>query len=424
LNRLEYIALLLAITAGFAYANHYLLGLPRSSGLLILALTAALVIRLIEREIPQIGPAAALRHDLANTDFGALLLKGFLGFLLFASALDLDLRLLFARKWTILALATVGVVISTFAMAVGIYIISRLVDIDLPFAYCLVFGALISPTDPVTVADVLRRLGVPDALQGIIAGESRFNDGIGIVLFTMFLEQATSGGNGDVSVGHAALEFAREAGGGALLGTVTGGLAFAAMRGIDEYTIELMISLALASGTYGIAESLGVSGPVAVVAAGLIMGSVGVQYAVSRTHEYLQKFWSMTEELLNGLLFLLIGLEFTVIELRWAFVTAAGLTIPLSLVVRGCSIVVASLPLNLRGPNKLRAIALLTWSGLRGGISVALVLSLPPSRYREALLTACYGVVIFTMVVQGLSLDPIASRLFPQKADRHEPAPG
>jgi CPA1 family monovalent cation:H+ antiporter len=219
-----------------------------------------------------------------------------------------------------------------------------------------------------------------------------------------------------VSIGQAIIEFVREAGGGALLGGVTGGLAFAAMRGIDEYSIELMISLALASGTYGLAQSIGVSGPVAVVVAGLIIGSIGVQYAVSRTsQDYLQKFWSMTDELLNALLFLLIGLEFTVIELRWSFITAAGLTVLLSLAVRAFSIAVASLPLNLHAPNKLRAIILLTWSGLRGGISVALVLSLPPSPYREALVTACYGVVIFTMAVQGLSLDPIADRLYPQK---------
>jgi Na+:H+ antiporter len=416
LNTLEYVALLLAVTAGFAYANHYLLGLPRNSGLLILALPAALVTRLIEYGFPGIGLAAALQHDLARADFGALLLQGFLGLLMFASTLDVDVRLLLARKWTILALATVGVAISTFAMAAGVYAIFRLVGIDLPLAYCLVFGALISPTDPVTVGDVLRRLGIPGALQGIITGESLFNDGIGIVLYTIFLQRAIGSGSADVSIGQAIIEFVREAGGGALLGGVTGGLAFAAMRGIDEYSIELMISLALASGTYGLAQSIGVSGPVAVVVAGLIIGSIGVQYAVSRTsQDYLQKFWSMTDELLNALLFLLIGLEFTVIELRWSFITAAGLTVLLSLAVRAFSIAVASLPLNLHAPNKLRAIILLTWSGLRGGISVALVLSLPPSPYREALVTACYGVVIFTMAVQGLSLDPIADRLYPQK---------
>jgi CPA1 family monovalent cation:H+ antiporter len=424
LNTLEYIALLLTVTAGFAYANHYLLKLPRNSGLLILALAAALITRLIEYEIPGIGFAAALRHDLAKADFGALLLKGFLGFLLFAGALDVDVRLLLARKWTILALATVGVAISTFAMAAGVYAIFRLVNIDLPIAYCLVFGALISPTDPVTVGDVLRRLGIPGALQGIIAGESLFNDGIGIVLFTIFLAQATSGANADVTVGHAVIEFAREAGGGALLGAATGGLAFAALRGIDEYNVELMISLALAAGTFGVAESLGVSGPVAVVVAGLIMGSVGVRYAVSRrTHDYLRNFWSMTDELLNAILFLLIGLEFTAIELHWSYMIAAGLMVPLSLAARGFSIAVASLPLNLHAPNKLRAIALLTWSGLRGGISVALVLSLPTSVYREPLVTACYAVVIFTMVVQGLSLDRIAGRLYPQHADQGDATP-
>jgi Na+:H+ antiporter len=415
-NTLEYIALLFAVTAGFSYANHYLLRLPRNSGLLVIALAASLCLRLIEYVFPAVGLATMLRHDLAQADFSSLLLNGFLGFLLFAGALDVDVRELLGRKWTILALATVGVLLSTFAMAAGMFGIFRLVGIAVPLSYCLAFGALISPTDPVTILSVLRRLRVPTPLQAVIGGESLFNDGIGIVLYTICLHQATSVGEPAPAALGIFVDFMREAGGGALLGLAAGGLAFAAMRGIDEYNIELMISLALVTGTFGIAQTLGVSGPVAVVVAGLLMGSVGVRYAVSgTTHDYLQKFWTLVDELLNSFLFLLIGLELAAIDLRWTFIVAAGLAIPLSLAVRGLSITIASLPLNLGAPHKLRGIALLTWSGLRGGISIALALSLPLSPYREALVTACYGVVIFTMTVQGPSLERVGSWLYPSQ---------
>jgi CPA1 family monovalent cation:H+ antiporter len=190
-------------------------------------------------------------------------------------------------------------------------------------------------------------------------------------------------------------------------------VAFAAMRSIDQYDIELIISLALATGTYALAEAIGVSGPVAVVVAGLLMGSIGVKYAVSETtHDYLQKFWSLTDEVLNAMLFLLIGLEFAAVDLQWSYAAAAGLAIPLALLARGLSIAMASLPLNLGAPHKLRGISLLTWSGLRGGISVALALSLPASDFRQPLITAAYAIAVFTMIAQGLSLQGVATRLY------------
>jgi Na+:H+ antiporter len=413
-NKLEYIGLLLAVTAGFAYANHHLLRLPRNSGLLVIALAFSVCLRLIEQAFPSVGLATLIRDKLGQANLGPLLLDFFLGFLLFAGALNVDVNELRARKWTILALSTVGVLLSTLAIAGGMFGVFALCGVPVPFSYCLVFGALISPTDPVTVLGVLSRLNVPKRLQAVIAGESLFNDGIGIALFTIFLDQAMSSGTtGNLILG-GALEFVRQAGGGVLLGLAAGGLAFAAMRGIDEYNVELMISLALVACTYGVAQSLGVSGPVAMVVAGLLMGSIGVKYAVSgTTHDYLQKFWSLTDELLNALLFMLMGLEFAAIELQWGYIAATALAIPLALLARGLSIAAASLPLHLGSPDKSRAVALLTWSGLRGGIAVALALSLPANPYREELVTAAYGIAIFTMVAQGLSLGRIASWLYP-----------
>lgn len=413
-SALAYVAALLTVTASFAYANHYLLRLPRSSGLLVIALVVTVAFRVVEWQFPAIGVATLLRHELEKLNFSVTLLSGFLAFLLFAAAIDVNPKQLLARKWSILALATIGVLLSTLAMAGGMYLIFRVVGRPVPVVWCLVFGALISPTDPVTVLGVLRGSSVPSRLQAVIAGESLFNDGIGIVMFTIFLQMAGQQNAAHVGALAAGMDFLREAAGGATLGLVTGGIAFAAMRGIDQYDIELIISLALVTGTYAIAEAVEISGPVAVVVAGLLMGSIGVKFAVSdRTHEYLRQFWSLIDEVLNAMLFLLIGFEFSALDLRWNYIASAALAIPLALVARGLSITMASLPLNLGTPHKLRGIALLTWSGLRGGISVALALALPSSPYREVLITVAYGIAVFTMLVQGLTLQAVARRLYP-----------
>ena len=412
---LFYAAVLLTVTATFAYFNHFTLKLPRNTGLLVIALVVSVALRIIEYFSPDFAPVRWLQSELEGADLGPLLLNVVLAFLLFAGAVGVDVQGLLARKWTILVLATIGVLLSTLIIGGGLYFILRWVGIEIPLAYCFAFGSLISPTDPVTVLDALSRIGVPKRLQAIIAGESLFNDGVGVVLFTIFLAAAgATGGGEEITVLGAVTDFLREAGGGVILGIATGAIAFFAMRGIDEYGIELMITLALVCGTYSLAQYLGVSGPVAVVINGLMFGSIGKKYATSSTtREYVDKFWSLIDELLNAMLFLLIGLEFAVLDLRAPIVIAAALAIPLALFARTTSIVLASLPLHLGSKDKLPATALLTWSGLRGGISVALALSLPASEYRSVLLTCCYGIVIFTMVVQGLTLRPLAMRLYP-----------
>lgn len=407
------IGLLFAVTAAFAYVNHYLLRLPRTIGLLVLALAVSVGAIAFDQAVPAADLSGQLRRALGRIDFASFLLDAVLAFLLFADAVEMDVAALASRKGTILALATAGVLISTLLMAGGIWGVFRIVGIDMPMNWCLVFGALIAPTDPVAVLDVLDRLGVSSSLHAIAAGESLFNDGVAIVLYGLFLANATAGG---AVIGPAdfALAFVLVGGGGLVLGLATGSVAFLATRGIDEYNIELLISLSLVTGTYGLAQAIGVSGPVAVVVAGLLMGSIGLQYAVSATtHDYLSKFWSLVEELFNSLLFLLIGFQFAVISLDWRYFAAAGFAIPLALVVRFLSVAIPSIPLNLNEPNKLRAIALLTWGGLRGGIAVALALSLPAGPEKPALLSVCYGVVLFTMIVQGLSLGRIANWLFP-----------
>ncbi len=422
LNFLDQVALLLAVTAAFAYFNHYVLRLPRNVGLLALALAVSVALRLVAIEFPELTLSKLLGKALARIDFAPLLLNLLLGFLLFAGAIEVDLKSLLERKWTVLALATVGVFLSTILVGFGMWGIFLGLGIGVPLFYCLAFGALISPTDPVTVLEVLRRTPVPERLRAIIAGEALFNDGIGIVLYSLLLEAALEGG---AMPGPFVwlLEFLRQAGGGALLGMATGMLAFVAMRGIDEYGIELMISLALVAGTYGIAQTIGVSGPVGVVTAGLIIGSIGRRYAVSdRTHEYLSKFWALVDELLNALLFFLVGLEFAVVALDWRLAEAAAAAIGLALGARALSIAIPGVPLNLHAEHKLRGIAVMSWSGLRGGISLALALSIPAEDFRGPLITVTYAVVIFTMLVQGLSLDWVCRKLYPPRGDIEEQA--
>jgi CPA1 family monovalent cation:H+ antiporter len=418
---LDAVAFLLCLAALFAYVNHYILKLPRNIGLLVIAAAASLLLSLIDRLDPSLGARAVLRGIVEQFDLPALFLNGMLGFLLYVGAVQVDLRSLARRKWTILALATVGVALATVLMADGMWAVFQLLAIPMPFAWCLVFGALTAPTDPVAVLDILRRIGLPSGLQAVIAGESLFNDGMGVVLFGLFLAAAQRA-NFDLEAASFMLDLLREAGGGALLGLATGGIALMAMRGIDDYAVESMISLALVTGTYGLAQNIGVSGPMAVVVAGLIMGSIGVTYAVSdEGHEYLRKFWNVIDQLLNATLFLLIGLQFAIISMEPRYLMAAVLAIPLALGVRAISVAVPGIPLNLDSPHKLRGIGLLTWVGLRGGVAVALALSLPATSERNALLTACYGIVIFTMVVQGLTLSRVAQKLFPRARSRPSP---
>lgn len=419
-NLLDGIGLLLAVTAAFAYFNHFLLRLPRNIGLLVLALAASIALRAVAGQFPAANLNGALVKVLARIDFPHLLLGTLLAFLLFAGAIGVELESLLERKWMILALATVGVMLSTLIVGFGMWFVFAALGMPIPLFYSLAFGALISPTDPITVLGVLRRAPVSQRLRAIIAGEAMFNDGIGIVLYLLFL-QAAMAGPAPTALAWV-VSFIREAFGGALLGLATGMLAFVAMRGIDEYGIELMISLALVAGTYGAAETIGVSGPVAVVVAGLIMGSIGVRYAVSRvTHDYFSKFWSLIDELLNALLYFLVGLEFAVVPFSRQLGVAAAVAIALALIARAISVIIPGLPFNIHAEHKLRGIAILTWSGLRGGISLALALSIPNAEVRQPLITTTYAIVLFTMIVQGLSLGWMSRFLYPKSAPE-EPA--
>ena len=407
----DLLALLLVLGAIFGYLNQRWLGLPLTVGLLLMALIGAVLLIAIGSAFPQLALKLAIRNLLAAVNFPVALLNGFLSFLLFAGALEVDFAELFARKWTILALATVGTVLSTILIAAALFGVSTAFGITIPMVWCLVFGALISPTDPVAVLLVLRRVGIPQSLQAVIAGESLFNDGIGVVLFSLLLSLAT----GAAGLEHGPLAivgaFLLSALGGGVLGLGLGFGAFLMIRDVDDYNVELIISLALVTGTYSLAGTLNVSGPVAVVVAGILIGNHGMQRAMSETtRQHLKTFWLLVDDTLNALLFLLIGFEIAAIDLERHAIFVMMAMIPAALLIRWLSVAASALPLSLRLQDRFGSFLVLTWGGLRGGISVAMALALPPVTYKAALLTIAYGIVVFSIVAQGLSLEWVARR--------------
>ncbi len=393
-------AILIVLAAVLGYLNHRFVRLPQSIGLTVMGAIASLMVVGLDRVLP----ASSVSHDIAafiaGIDFHATLMDGMLSFLLFAGALHVDWSEMRRGRWPILVLSTVGVLISTAVVAMGVQLVGGLLGLDLPFIWCLVFGALISPTDPVAVMGVMKDANVPPTLQATVAGESLFNDGVGVVVFTILLASALTGT--PLSAPHAAQLFAVEAGGGILLGMVTGYVAFRAMRSIDEYKVEVMISLAVVMGGYALASRLHVSGPVAMAVAGLLIGNHGVAHAMSDvTRDYLLKFWSLIDDILNAVLFLLIGLEVVTIPADTRLIVLGIAAIPLVLLARSLSVLAPLLVMRpLLSLGSLAPVTLI-WGGLRGGISVALALGLPDGPARPFALAATYVVVLFSVIVQG-----------------------
>jgi Na+:H+ antiporter len=422
LTVLETISVLFTLTAVFGFLNRRYVRLPTAIGLVVIALAGSLVVVVAEAVWPSLGLRSFSEELFRSVDFRDVLLNGFLSALLFAGAINVDLNALRQRKYTILLLTTIGLAISTAIVGGFFWLLARLVGYDLPLIWALVFGALISPTDPVAVLSVMKRVRVPPLLRASIAGESLLNDGAAVVLFTVLLAIAsasTGESHADGALGVMAL-FATEVVGGALLGLATGSLAFWMMRQIDEHNLEVLVTLALVTATYALAQRLGISGPIAVVVAGVLVGNQGMTFAMSdNTREHILMFWGLIDEILNAVLFLLIGLEVLVIGPSFEHGWLALAMIPVVLLARLVSVSISvGIPVGLLSRisrETARAIAILTWSGMRGGISVALALSIPAFAPRNTLLTATYAVVIFSILVQGMTIERLASRLFPQK---------
>ncbi len=418
MTALGFLALLLTLAAAFGFLNVKLLRLPNTIGVLVVALAASAVTIATGPVIEGVPVRAAAQQLLGTVNLPAALMNGALSVLLFAGSLHVDIGHLWSRKWTVLALATASTLIAVALFGGGMWLVLAAIGQKLALTWCIVLGALLAPTDPVSVVGLLRRIGLPPGLQAVFAGESLFNDGVGVVVFGVALSVATSNGTAWTATAIASA-FLTQAVGGAMLGFATGWLALLLMRAVDEYTLELTISLALATGTYSLADTLHLSAPIAVVLAGLVIGSQTGRSAMSdATHRHLTTFWTLADELLNSLLFLLIGFEVLAIPLDRAWLLATAVAIPLALAVRAVSVVVPVFLLHWRSPQRWGALAVLTWGGLRGGITVALALALPPVPARGPLLTICYGVVVFTIVVQGLTMERVTRRFFPSLTSR------
>ena len=439
LTLFEIAALLLALSALFSWLNAAFIKLPHTIGLLVIALVVSLLLIGLEAVAPSLGLADSLRGAISQVDFNETVMKGMLGFLLFAGALHVDFSRLANAKWAIGLMASIGVLISTFIIGTGMWLAAKLFGVHLPFIWALVFGSLISPTDPVAVLSILKTVKMPKDLEAKIAGESLFNDGVGVVVFTIIVAiavgttgagahagdivmiaaaggEVASHGGGGFDVAEIAKLFFYEAGGGAILGGLTGWMAYRMMAFIDEHAIEILITLGIVAATYALSIRLHLSGPIAVVITGLMIGNKGVSMSMSEhTKVFLFGFWEMIDEILNSVLFLLIGLELLVLAITPQYFWITLVAIPLMLMAR---FVAVSIPIKFLSTFKeftQGAIPVLTWGGVRGGISVALALSLPENEYKPLILTATYGVVVFSIIVQGLTVKGLVEKVVDPK---------
>ncbi|MCB1625694.1 MAG: sodium:proton antiporter [Pseudomonadales bacterium] len=403
---LDIAAACLVVTALLAYINHRFIGLPTTIGVMVTALAFSLALVALDAA----GIATEL-HDyeesfLRSIDFSEVLMQGMLSLLLFAGALHVDLSELRAYRWQVGALALVGTALSTAIVGGGMWLLLPLAGFAVPLLYCLLFGALISPTDPIAVMSILKSARAPKNLELVISGESLFNDGVGVVLFSILLATLASGVT--PTMGQAFELLLHEAGGGILFGLVVGYILFLMLRSIDSYVVEVMLTLAAVLGGYALASTLHISGPLAMVVVGLMIGNHGRARAMSdTTRRYLDMFWELVDDILNAVLFVLIGMEVILITLSWSVLLAASVAILVTLLARLLTVglPVAAFTATFKLPKG--AWKVLTWGGLRGGISVALALSLPPGSERDVVLALTYCVVLFSILVQGLTIGKV-----------------
>ena len=416
-------AMLLTLAALFGWLNRRFIGLPHTTALLLLGLGASLVLAAVERAYPGMPFFHLLGDSLQRIDFNDVVMHGMLAFLIFAGALTLDLQELRNRAWPVAALALIGTTVSTALVGGAVWEVSRLIGQPLPLEWALVFGALISPTDPIAVISTLRHVAISKQLEVEMQGEALFNDGVGIVLFTLLVGIIRGGGHADPTAWQIGVALGREAGGGLLLGLVTGYVGYQAMRSVDEYPVEVLITLAVVAGSYAVAQRIGASGPLAMVSAGLLLGDLAPRDAMSdETKGYISALWTLIDEVLNSLLFLLIGVEVLLLQVDMSTLVLAAAAIPIVLLARLVAVTVPLLLFGWRAGMSLRTVPFLTWAGVRGGISVALALALPDGPAKPAVLVATYGVVLFSIVVQSSTLGALARRLLPDAQDGPGPS--
>ncbi|MCH9770443.1 MAG: sodium:proton antiporter [Gammaproteobacteria bacterium] len=400
-------AIILTLAVLIGYLNHRFVKIQSTIAIMTGSMLLSFVL-IILQHTRFAGLSTHLSHLVAQTDFKNLLLKGMLGFLLFAGSLGIDFNILKSHRWEISTLASISTIASTLIIGVLSYYLLPLIGLKLPLLYCLLFGALISPTDPIAVLATFKEVGAPKKLEVCVAGESLFNDGVGIVIFTTLL--ALTFDHVKITAANVSFLFLQQAIGGIVYGIVLGLITHTLIRSVTDYTIMILITLAAVTGGYEFALSLNISGPLAMVVAGIFVGNKGRRYEAKQTYLVLTTFWEVIDELLNAILFLMIGLELLTLKASELEIIAAISAIPLILLVRFLTVAapLKIFPFKLSGtPYTIR---ILTWGGLRGGLAVALALSLPHGPSRNLILVMTYAVVAFAVIVQGLSVKPIARK--------------
>lgn len=407
MNLYNLLVVIIFLSAVFSYINFRIIKWPQTIGIMVMALLTSLALIAAAPFFPSLQ---VLSNKLSAVDFNTLLMKIMLGFLLFAGGFHIDAKDLKQQRLPILVLATVGTILSTFIVGGLAYYAFRFFNFPIPFIYCLLFGSLISPTDPIAVLGILKEAKIPHTLESKIAGESLFNDGVAVVIFLTVSEIANSGLE-HFSGFDIVLLFAREAIGGILFGLALGYIGYKTLKSIDSYKVEVLITLALVMAGYYVADLMHVSGPLAMVVAGIITGSKGVAVAMSdATKDYLSKFWELVDEILNAILFLFIGIEMLIVKMNIVLLSIGGVMIVFVLAARWLSVALPVQLLKRWVSFEKHALVILTWGGLRGGISVALALSLPTSSYREQFVAITYIIVIFSILVQGLTVGKLAKK--------------
>lgn len=404
------VAILMTLSALFGYVNHRFIKLPTTIGLMLISILMSLGM-VVLGHLGHAGLHVEARwlNLISGINFNKTLMVGMLGFLLFAGSLHVDLHELKKQKWEIGIFSTIGVILSTVFVGILSYYVFHLLGLEIRFIYCLLFGALISPTDPIAVLGIMREAGAPKSLEIRLTGESLFNDGIGVVVFVTVLEMASSGRV--IPFGEMTVLFLEEAAGGIALGLILGWAAYLLLKSIDNYQVEVLITLALVMGGYALASFLHTSGPIAMVVSGLLIGNRGREFAMSeKTRHNLDTFWELTDEILNSLLFVLIGIELLVITLSGRYLAAGAMAVPVALFSRFVSVGIPLFFLNVRNAFPFGSLKVMTWGGLRGGISVALALSLPQGPERDVIITMTYTVVVFSILAQGLTIKHLIKR--------------
>ncbi|MBE0393307.1 sodium:proton antiporter [Flavobacterium sp. PL002] len=401
-------SVLIVLSAGFAYINFRILKLPNAIGLMFVSLIFSFIMLILGYYFPSFKESIAIKMEDIN--FSELLLEGMLSFMLFAGAIHIKFKDLNNEKLSILLFSTISVLISTFVIGFASFYLLNFMGIKVELIHAMLFGALISPTDPIAVLSILKTAGVTKSLETKIAGESLFNDGVAVVVFITILKLAKPGTDFDLT--NILMLFGQEAIGGLLLGVALGYIGYKLIASIDNYQVEVLITLAIVMGGYTFAHYTHVSGPLAMVAAGLITGNQGKSKGMSDiTAEYIDKFWELIDEILNAVLFVLIGLELLIIQTNQKIIIAAVILLFITLITRYISVYIPSIAVRLKERITQKTILILTWGGLRGGISIALALSIAPEYNKDIWVTITYVIVCFSILVQGMTIGKFAKKM-------------